>query len=437
MQNMPMLLKIKTCIQKHSALPLLFIAIAIFLGTGIYIYTAKEGATFQVNHIEGDPSILNHVHISGQLIDGYHKTSFEWQGSAAAAHTTINKKVQMPALYSYFRMGMKKMNDLEFSVSGTPFSREYIITLREKNNNKMTRYEVAEVTVPTRLYSMDTVYTNPLEYGITLIGDDVYWTLVTTKQYGGSNGIYKLAFKSTSYYSGSYPESSAITTFPLKEEGADDSAGVDVLGMEAVGDKLVLLLVKNNELHIQAYNIYGKRLGEAVMPDFQLVGQNTEGKKQRYYEGYEAFVHAEENQIILSFNSSPSTDKTFITVDFSQTAEIVDVTRLTVDSEGIREDTDYGYGVRDALYYDGTLYYVTSLREIEDESLSYIEPRLPKRLVIHAYQRERLVYKGELNTDINDDSIKWKNFNQSGYSIDFREYRNFDKLLIRKAQPKD
>lgn len=436
MQNSPILLKIITCIRKHSALPLLLIALGIFLGTGIYIYAAKDGASFQVNHIEGDPSVLNQVHIRGQLIDGYHKTSFEWQGSSTAAHTAINKNVEFPRLYRYFMGGMKKIDDLEFSVSGKPFQQDYLFTLREIKKNKMTRYEVAEVTVPTRVYSTDTVYTNPLEYGIALIGDDVYWTLVSTKQYGGTNGIYKLAFQSPSNYSGSYPESNAIMSFPLKEEGANDSAGVDVLGLEAVGDKLVLLLVQNNELHIQAYNTYGKRLGEAAMPDFQLVGQNTEEKKPRYYEGYEAFVHPEENQIILSFNNSSSKTNTFITVDLTQAADIVDVTKLSIESEGIREDANYGNGVRDALYYNRTLYYLTSIREVEDDSVNYIEPRMPKRLVIHAYQQERLVYKGELISDINDDLIKWKNFNQLNYSIDEREYRNFDKLLIRKAQPK-
>ncbi|MGI2293716.1 hypothetical protein [Paenibacillus sp. GXUN7292] len=436
MQNTNFLLKVKVLIRKHAAVPLLLMVFAIFLSTGIYIYTAKDDAAFQVNHIEGDPSVLNHIQISGQLIDGYHKTSFQWQGSATAAQTAINEKVETPGLYRYFMGGMKKIDDLDFSVSGTPFNRDYIITLREMKNNRTIRYEVAEATVPTRVYSMNTVYTNPLEYGIALIGDDVYWTLVATKQYGGSNGIYKLAFKSTSSYSEKSPESSVIMTFPLKDEGADDSTGIDVLGLEAVGDKLVLLLVQNNELHIQAYNTYGKRLGEAVMPDFQLVGQNTEENKPRYFEGYEAFVHAEENQIILSFNNSPSTDKTFITIDLTQAADIVDITRLTAESKGIREDTNYGYGVRDAFYNEGTLYYLTSVREVEDDSVNYIDARLPKRLVIHAYQQKKLVYKGELLTDINDDRIKWKNFNQSNYSIDEREYRNFDKLLIRKAQPK-
>jgi hypothetical protein len=86
-------------------------------------------------------------------------------------------------------------------------------------------------------------------------------------------------------------------------------------------------------------------------------------------------------------------------------------------------------------YKNGKLYMVykrlTPEGKTENEKL--FEPALPQELLIQVYEQSKLMYEGELVTDLNNDSIEAVNLN-GAYSYDPSEHRTFDHIVIQSAQ---
>lgn len=422
-------------VKRHAALPCLVAALTLIITIGASIIAGKNNVYMQVEHITGDSSVLNGIQISGKIIDGYHKTSFSWEGSKVTNKTTIHPSVEMVTFYRYINGDIKqRIQDLAFSVSGSPYQREFLITKEKLKGYKNLQRDEALVDIPIRADSYDSTFANPLEYGVATIGDDVFFTLATSKLYTGSNGIYKLGFKSTMPYMQDYPESEQLVSFDLKPQGAALEKGINVLGLEAVNDKLILILEQNNELHLRVFNAYGKQLGKTIVPHFNLMDPNdASSSEHKYNQLYEAFRNKEEQQLILAFSSDHSiASKTYITLDLSQGATIVDKTTFSNTTEKMQEDYALYTGKRHAAFIKGKLYYVAEIKEIIAPEMRHIDQRQISHLLVYVYEKNKLVYEGELMTNINDDRIMWKNFNQSSFSIDEREHRSFQSLNLRR-----
>lgn len=84
-------------------------------------------------------------------------------------------------------------------------------------------------------------------------------------------------------------------------------------------------------------------------------------------------------------------------------------------------------------YRNDKLYVVKTMRsKPKDESQLQYDIVLPKRFMIYVYQASRLLYKGELMTDLNDDNMRAMNLPPlpGGFGYSQSEYRYYDNLTI-------
>jgi len=425
------IIKIVAAIKRHAAIPLLVICLLLLLFTLTGLYGAKDKATFKAEHQWGDPAVLDDVTISGQLLDGYHNASFAWKGSDVFVKTRLNAIAEQPNFYRYSHGGEKKIGNFRYMVYNYEYSYKlgYEVTEREFSGNKQVSNNRAIAVIPLEFSAIDksqSPYMNSNEYGIAKIEDDVFFTVTTTRAYHGQNGIYKLSFSDD--YSNDKPVSEPITTFSLDLNKDEQSMGIEVLGLEAVGDKLALILVKEGKLVVEGYNLDGSLIGSASVEPFALNGWgHSTPSAESVSERYEAFANKGEQTLTLSFRRDALQRKA-VTFSFAQSVELTDVTDMTIGSDLFIEDRILG--LQYMTYKSGKMYVVSSLQELEEESHrdTFYATIAPRRLLVQVYEKGKLVYKGELITDINDDLIRLKNINASsiGYStIDNRNFYEF------------
>ena len=110
-----------------------------------------------------------------------------------------------------------------------------------------------------------------------------------------------------------------------------------------------------------------------------------------------------------------------LSFDFSNGIELVDWSNLSFEGN---EENNYG-GVSLLGYRNGRVIAVRSYREPESEQDRGVFDILrPQHLYLYVFEHAKLIYKGELATDKNDDRIRA--FNRvGGYDYSPTEHRNF------------
>lgn len=351
-------------IRKHLALVisaaiLLFI---IFIATQLYF--AKNDSLFKLVDLEGSRAALEDVELSGELMDGFHQTEFSIDGGTVSTDTKILGQPHYRTPERYPRM-YTVMEGGEYEVWNYRYYAD--ITYRDLNDNSSTASTKVNYS---ELYPTvgEASYTNPFEYGLAIIDDQVYFTVPTAKPFTGTNAIHALTF----FEGGISPkeETHHIASFSLAQNKQEDAPSLDVLGLEAVGNQLALILVEGDQLVVQAFNTDGQKVGEARAPNFVLhTGGAAYPDADKYYEAYEAFRDAAGQTLTLSFRSTRSTQS-------------------------------------ESVY-------------------SYI-----------SFEQGGLVYKGELETDVNDDLIRVIN-QRDGYGYSNWEHRYYDHVqLMRRGEAK-
>jgi len=419
-------------LKRHIALPLVAIVVVFLIALLVLVRAAKEQGTYRVAHVYGDSSVMEGITISGAIIDANHKTSFTWQDAQVDINTEAYPNPQSDWQYRYYSGFYQRINDYYYRVDKSLVRVGLSVERNFFNNGNFDYVDSAIVDIPIKpLFKKSdkvTEFTNLKTYGLAEVAGHIYFTLVTTEKYKGENGIYKLNFKDWDQ------QTPPIVTFSLDSNNEEYGTRIAVLGLEAVGDKLALILVKDNALVIEGYRTDGSKLGEAVVAPFLFNQINAELADEdasvRYQQSYEAYSHAENGMLSLSFLNNQS-QRTVVTVQSTNEGiQLVDKTEISKEDQLLRENSEYLQGERFIKYKDGKLYYVGVFREHPDKEGNVWEYMLPIRLLVNVYEQGNIVYTGELITDVNDDLLRIDDRDVYNFNYDWSEYRNFYDLYI-------
>lgn len=426
-------------IRRHAALPLVCIAVFVIAAILIGVRGSKEGGTYMVKHLLGDSAVLDDVIISGAIVDANHNTGFTWQGSKVDTNTTVYSHAQNEWRYRYSDSFYHKIGEYYYSTMPSGFNpHDFYITRQQFNNNRYVNQQSALAIIPIDLMnnngSNTFELTNNITYGLAEVNDELFFTAVTTNRYKGTNGIYKLHFDSDNNYvtPAERKRSTAIMTYSLDYNMDGTSPSISVLGLEAVGDKLALILVKGNKLVIEGYNTEGKALGEVEVADFLMTGTGHDeaGDAVHYYESYEAYSQADNEKLSLSLRGS-NKQRLVVSVDFSgEGVKLADITTIKAEEAALVEDADYEHGARFITFKHGKLYYISVFRQVDEYDTSYLNFMKQIRFLLSVYEQGSLVYQGELLTDVNDDLIRTKQRNLMDFSYDPLQYRSIFDVRI-------
>ncbi|RED55015.1 hypothetical protein [Cohnella phaseoli] len=422
-------------IRKHVALPALVLAIAVLAILGLIVYGAKDKGKFEFIDLIGSREAIRDVALVGELSDGMHSTSFRIDGGRLHTDTKLFDQARNIPAYLYYPgsvgpFGAVRFGRMEYNIENR--STEHTIYSRVMTDKGYSVPEGAAEVKPSVVYRPASAsdenanfrWTNPLEYGLAQIGDRVFYTLPVTTDYTGMNAIYELKF----YDWGFRPqdmkpfESRKLVELPLtaNEPGG---TGIEILGLKAVGDKLALLSVEAGYLHIRSFDSdSGKLLGEADLSK----SDPSINWQAAYSERYEAYVDAQRALLTVSFrgvsqDAEERPHTAVLSFDFSNGIELVDWSNLSFEGN---EENNYG-GVSLLGYRNGRVIAVRSYREPESEQERGVFDILrPQHLYLYVFEHAKLIYKGELATDKNDDRIRA--FNRvGGYDYSPTEHRNF------------
>ncbi|MCL6457981.1 MAG: hypothetical protein K6T85_08240 [Gorillibacterium sp.] len=445
-------------VRRNLAIPTLIIALIIIGIMLSKVYTDKDQQIFTIKDLQGDHSAIEDVRISGDLSDGYHRTQFTIDRGQISTNTELSDYPEQVNQIFYTPGKAKLLNGLEYELQGSITDALVIARDQKSYDTKGTAlvrpavvFKATPPPTPSSSYlpnapASDTdvntkhyTLSNVLEYGLAQAGDKIYYTVPTTKDWIGTNGIYELNFTEAGNGSTKSAEPArVITTFSLDQNKGEGATGIEVLGLEAVGDKLALLIVENNQLIVRGFDSKsGKELGQAVIDHFAITGgtpavSSDPSITERFSEPYGSYVDPDKSILNLSFRSSLSSQsdfrKTIWSLDFSEGVKVIN----KVDTSNV-DGQDDTFGVLTAISYrNGKLYVVKVLNEVKEKELIPTELIPPKRFMIYVYQKATLIYKGELVTDLNDDLIKTMNLPPStGLSYAEWEYRAFRNIQIR------
>jgi len=422
-----------SALKRHIALPLAIVAAVLIIAALVQVRGVEDQGTYEIAHLYGDPSVMKGINISGAIQDANHRTSFMWRHDQnhVDTKTEVFAHQQKDRVYRYFRGMFHPINDYyyyvnEFKDLGFFVDRGTIIDGNWKGLDSIN----LDITVKPLVKKDNNVVRLYVDRnnGLTETKGDIYFTLASTSEYKGINGIYKLNFDQRE------EETAPIMTFSLDNTTEEDGARTAVLGLESVNDALALLLVKDDKLVIEGYRTDGAKLGEVVVAPFLFQHINAEladdASLARYEVTYEAYSQEETGVLSLSFNSNQS-HRTIVTLQRSEEGlQLVDITEIDKEDELLRERSYNEFGERFITYRDGRLYYVGVFHEFLDKEGNALDPMSPIRILLHVYEQGNIVYTGELITDINDDLLRVSPYDLSNYNYDRAEYRNVYDLYI-------
>lgn len=409
--------------RKHLALPILAVTVLLLVTLFVHVNAKQGQRTFYLQDIVGDRSALGDVVISGEILDGYHRLAFELDSERTYTETEVYSVPQY--YYDGIRHFRIRLGDLEVEVHGTynNYTLKYW-DISDPNTHWSGSTRVNTSVNYTGVNQPGSVtYTNQVEYGVTMIGDHIYFTIPTTGDYTGTNGIYKIDINSEE-------RGQAITTFSLEQNSEENAPDLHVLGLEAVGDKLALILVEGDQLIIRGFETDGQWIGEAVIDDFALPRyEDHYPRAERHYESYESFSDAEEMVLNLIFRSSLSTDtemkRTMVSVGFLDDLLWSEVTKASHD----QSEQYYRNDLTQLNYIDGKLYLLKSHAVTNEQIRLAIYDQY---LYLYVYEAGELIYQGEIVSDINDDLIRVMNRGRDGYGYSQLEHRHFNHLNIKR-----
>ncbi|TVY03035.1 hypothetical protein [Cohnella terricola] len=431
-------------IKKHAAIPALVAALVIVIAFGVNAYGLKDKGMIELKDLQGNREAIADIKFGGELRDGVHRMAFDIDRGKVSANTELFRQPNNSYVYRYAFGGSKRTEDgMEYSVEN--YTSTYKFTSRKLKYWYTIPVGNAEVTLPVAYHDPEgradsITLANSPEYGLAKIGDKVYFTAPLSSYFTGSSGIYELKFYDWGFGPGANPkvyDPRKVVDIPLEAKKPDGSSGMEILGLEAVNGRLALITVENNKLYIRSYdNETGELLGEASVQVFFLSGKpdsQLPAGAAAYSEGYEAYIDRDRPILTLSFRTVSSGEErrntTVFSFDFTDGVNLADTTYAFLNDG--EEDT-YS-GIKDMIYRNGKLYVIKSWREPENEhSRTRYEVARPKHMYVYVYEHSKLIYKGELMTEMNDDNIRTYNLysGMGGFGYDQMDYRYFANIAI-------
>ncbi|WP_336771266.1 hypothetical protein [Paenibacillus sp. MMO-58] len=426
------MLRLGKKISRHAALPVFILALLLIASQFMQVHADRDNGVFYLKDHEGDQAALSDVTISGELGDGFHSTLFNLANGEV---TTDTKLFDPPRAVWYNSVQPDKVKGKwKFDNLFSPDS----IVARDPDDPGSYRQasvhpNITEYDESNQPRSDNSAtYTNRLEYGLAKIGDQYYFVVPSTNSYIGTSGIYRLHFIDGREYKNQLPASEALATFSLDKNKGDGSSEIQVLGLEAVGDKLALVLEEDHKLVIRSYDSKsGEQLGEAAISGFSISGSDK-AQGRSFYESYEAYSDSDSSRLSVAFMSSPDQGqvrKTIWSFDLADGVKLLDETAVSYP-----DDMESNLRNMKSIHYiNGKLYVIYQSTETKDESDIVFDIARPKHLMIRVYKAAKLEYEGELVTDRNQDSNRVELLATS-YDYNPMYNREFDHISIRPAE---
>ncbi|MFA9556873.1 hypothetical protein ACERII_06200 [Evansella sp. AB-rgal1] len=378
-------------LKKYFTIFITSIFIFLFIILISNVYSAKNSGTFYLKDIEGDRSILEDISITGELTDDLHRKLFSIKENEINTRTELyNTPIGRYDNYKFIPGGPLVLGEKEYEVYG---ENDFDIIY----HNIREREKVGLAFVRTEFNQTQNRFSNALEFGLTSIEDKIYFTVPTTADYSGFNGIYELHFVEGGHSfmpTHEKEEASVLTTYPL------DQNNMSVLGLESVGEKLALIIKIENDLVIRGFTMNGLELGEAHFDDFFISISQDDSTSYPY----DIFVNEDDEIVTLSFQKEYyPIQHQIANIDFSDGPKAINIVNPKID-DGIR---DFHNHIEHMLFKNNKLYIILTTREHNnDQSFHY---GLPISFFIYVYEPTKLLYKGEIVTDINDDLLMYRN----------------------------
>src|SRR5690606_27037748 len=333
-------------LKRHIALTLTIVAAVLIIAALVLVRGAKEHGTYEITHLYGDPSVMEGITISGAIQDEHHRTSFVWLDDHVDSKTVVFAKPHRNWTYHYRRL-YERINDYYYTVHLNSY-KGLKIERNSLHHNRWEHSEYIEMELPiARLFYKESYSSDDmrrLSYGLAEVEGELYITLVTTTGYEGINWIFKL--NSDKWYKQLYPNASfeptQIMSYRSDLNDIENTTQTAVLGLEAVGDSLALILVRDDKLVIEGYRTDGEKLGETAVTPFIFEEINDELAEEdgsaRYGVEYEAYHDAENGMLTLSFrNQQSQLQRTTVTVQCTEDGiKLIDITELKRADELLR-----------------------------------------------------------------------------------------------------
>jgi len=384
---------------RHGIAPIAILAILVIGYSAVDLYAAKDEARFELVDRYGDRSAMEGITVRGTLGDILHRSEFEISMDGVRHHTE---------LFDHHEYELSTpINRFDYGYSGQYWVRR----------NQLGRWvEIwkrgwGEVTVYTGFSvggNKGREYGNPFEYGLASVGEKDYYVAPTSLHFTGIAAIFELPFGTNREVA------RQLATISMADNDAERSKGLEILGLEAVGDRLILVLKEDRtNLIIRSYDSTNvERFSEEVL-------SGTE----EYVDQYEAIVD-DDGTLHLIFESSANDQQvlTILSLYVGDDMTHMEDARLVIE-EGHWHSRDHQLTLRRV---DGKLVVVMTLDDRnEDTGPTWF--REQTRFMIDVLQDGEVRYRGELLADQNDDFIYMLNSREGGYPV---YYRTFDNLSI-------
>ncbi|WP_168123223.1 hypothetical protein [Paenibacillus sp. HB172176] len=433
--------------RKHAIIPFAIFGATIIALLSHSIHAAKDDIRISLRDMEGDRSALQDVVLEGILGDGFHETAFEISGGKLSSRTKIYEDAKPVRSYylpgklisSGFPIDSIQARDFIYSVIDEPFSFNRISIGKYDLQQRMIGSSKLKLNISS---TAGNTYSNTPNYGLAVIGGKAYFTPLVTLDYSGTSGIYEtLGFFNGGDEERPDEESRLLASLDLEGNNSYKGTGLEVLGLEAVGNKLALIAARNGEVIVQGYDSEsGELLGEAAVGEYVRGGSKDSEAGSAIARGvneqYHADVDMDSQMINLSFRTSESTQEEWVqavaSVSLADGVELLNKQDVRIKGR-FSSDRDFTM----YSYRNGKLYLAMS-KVIDEEAGDLGHPTsglAARSLTIRVYEGGKQMYIGELATDMNEDFIEdyFMGQNQMNMHKGLSMYRLWKGLRFRDA----
>jgi len=395
-------------LRRHGLVPMLLVTAGVLVFTASNLHAAADDAGWELMDLEGDRRALEGIVIRGELLDAYHRTSFRVTADGVAHETELFEAYRDEPRYIPGRIigdelwrvwNFEDQTMIEKQPLDRPNQREQVIisgsygALDARGNGR---------------------YGNQVEYGLASAEGRMYYVTPTSIYYSGIHAIYRLRFDDE------MKAAEKLVELDMRGNDGERSRGLEVLGLEAAGDKLVLIMTEDRDrLIVRCYDSRtGELLGETAARDFQA---------GRHSPSYIASADPDGQTISLAFPRGEELEagqSAFTFLSFSLTDDGIS---LIEEVQPVFADGSWETWIsRMALGHTGDkLVAAMTVRAAMEHDAPYANYYVGStRFMIYVFEDGELTYRGELITDQNDDFIYTRNRPlNAGYSpIAHREY---------------
>lgn len=464
--------------KRNLALILLGISSILILSAFSYAFIKKDDVTFYLKDIKGDQAALNDITIAGVLQDRFHGQYFEikegkvnhrfkyFNTSSDFVEPSVNyiNGISSGDLAYWFQNSYEVTPDADTktTTSKRDVYSEHIVEERTISANKVelfaeirVRHKDLKSTIENDSFSINTgiiVEADEFEYEIietvgklpdgteytmsrwvtmkellpinndnlsncmTLLDGKIYFVVPTTKKCSGENGIFIVdefeAWWRESAENGQRKKvgkGRKIVKIDLNDHN------IDVLGLEAINEQLVLTMLVDNFLTLRTYDKYGNFIDEICLEDIDMhmIGNSPIV--------YESFINGNILNLSLNIGSYGSAQAhALVSVEIG---DKIKEKHIIQKPDFINEVTQH-YNIYEK---DNKLYIITNVQSLTENSILR-----PGRFIIMVYENAKLLYKGELVTDADEDlEIERLKAQTGSFAYNLLDFRHFANIELR------